>query len=469
MLSRVFGRGDMQDKQLLSQASEHGSLFLLGLCWLAAFEKAFRNGLPRLYVDQRDDRTALRGRLDINRQLRNHLAGRNLDRISCQYRELSFNNIIGRTLRWCNRILRGIFSRTDTPALRKLARADQLLASQGVPLGRVALGELDHIHYTSMAEAYRPLVRLSQALISATPERSGGEMKDGKTFLFSMTELWEYYIIEVLNERLEGYSIRTANDEIGLRRKLVTTTHEDSGESVDLFELRPDILVEKDSKTVAILDAKYKWVNTDRVSRDSSTYGIPREDIYQLTTYMTRYSVDSQNGSDMRAGALIYPWPMPFAFRKQNDNGMWNHYRWEAGGKNWKLQQKNGDNAWNLGLIDFALPVWGSLINIPKDDDNTLAWNRPFAVPNEKGEINLVLGNGWKCSESENNKFDLKFDDRTTVVNGLAKKEDTSYDVPEAIPIQHLEDAIDEAESELAGRVQKLIESKSINSTTYSL
>lgn len=444
MLARVLGRGELQDRVLRAHASEHGSLFFLALFWLAAFEKAYRNGLPRLYVEKRDDRAALRGRMDIPRQLGNHLAGRRLDRVSCQFRELSFDNVIGRTLRRCNRVLRSIFRGTNIQAMRQLARADQLLAAQGVPLKRVSPRELDRIQYTSMAEIYQPLMKLSQALLSAAPERSGGELKAGKTFLFSMTDLWEYYLLEVLNEGLgrHGYSVATANEDPERRKKLLLSpsSEENKDNPVELFGLRPDILIEKDGATVGILDAKYKTVSEDA----GTNYGVESGDVYQLTTYMTRYSGNNRGG--MRAGALVYPWPIPWAFHEKTDREKpaWNHeiLQWKPNKRGWHLYHGDSDNdRWNFGLIGFVLPVWAERFKV--DEETTLPWNRPLIFHDlVRGETGVVLGKGWvpyckrhpeaplELAKGENNTL-LVLKNTTLEENGYRRvqssKEDTDF------------------------------------------
>lgn len=467
MLSRVLGRGELQDRMLRAHATEHGSLFFLALFWLAAFEKAYRNGLPRLYVERRDDRAALRGRLDIQRQLANHLAGRRMDRVSCHFRELSFDNVIGRTLRWCNRVLRSIFRGLNTQAMRQLARADQLLAAQGVPLTRVSPRELDRIHYTSMAEAYQPLMKLSQALLSATPERSGGELKAGKTFLFSMTDLWEYYLLQVLNEQLgrRGYTVATANDDPKLQKKLLESTSDgdNRGNPGELFGLRPDILIEKDGATVAILDAKYKRVNQD----DEANYGVEAGDVYQLTTYLTRYS--GKNPGGMRGGALVYPWPIPWAYHHKS--AKWNHVPllWDAEEENekkkqWRLCYGDDENdLWNFELIGFVLPIWAERFKV--DEKAPLPWNRPLIFHDAvSGKAAAVLGTGWVYDCDRHPEAPLEFSEgnnsNVPVLQMTEPEKDGWGGVRPTQPTRDLMDAIEDSENDFAERIIKLIGGK---------
>ena len=138
----------MAEIERFSSENPLGSLFYLAMFWIGAFNRAYRNGLPRLYRNYRNDLPVLRGRMDVSRQLQNQLSGHNPDKIACNYRELTFDNIINRILRWCARRIRRILGGNLPGALNNLIRAEQLLASYGVPLRHhIDLHDFQHIHY----------------------------------------------------------------------------------------------------------------------------------------------------------------------------------------------------------------------------------------------------------------------------------------------------------------------------------
>ncbi|MFP4487428.1 MAG: 5-methylcytosine restriction system specificity protein McrC [Campylobacterales bacterium] len=59
-------------------------------------------------------------------------------------------------------------------------------------------------------------------------------------------------------------------------------------------EIRPDIIIEKDAKTVAVLDAKYKWYK--QIGKNgNSDYSVSRDDLYQMTTYLYHYGKENLN------------------------------------------------------------------------------------------------------------------------------------------------------------------------------
>ena len=60
----------------------------------------------------------------------------------------------------------------------------------------------------------------------------------------------------------------------------------------NMCEIRPDIIIEKNDKVVMIIDAKYK--NYLQFGK-SSVFGVSREDVYQMTTYLHHYGKEDQS------------------------------------------------------------------------------------------------------------------------------------------------------------------------------
>ena len=67
-------------------------------------------------------------------------------------------------------------------------------------------------------------------------------------------------------------------------------------------EIRPDILIAKSDRVLAILDAKYKALRPiGRFTRE----GVSREDLYQMTTYLYHYG---KSGAPL-LGLFVSPFP----------------------------------------------------------------------------------------------------------------------------------------------------------------
>jgi hypothetical protein len=200
-----------------------------------------------------------------------------------------------------------------------------------------------------MAENYRPLMQISKALLAGTPEALGGAQKMGQSFLYDITELWEYYLIAVLEEQLglEGFSVKSANDDEQEKEALLESDKE------LLFNLKPDILVYKDidENPIAVLDAKYKRIHNYDAGRAEHPYGIIRDDIYQLLAYRTRYF-----SADSKAPAiLIYPFESIISEGDALED--W-PISWH-GERQWilKLGKKDSQTDWKIDTMVFCLPI----------------------------------------------------------------------------------------------------------------
>jgi 5-methylcytosine-specific restriction endonuclease McrBC regulatory subunit McrC len=107
-----------------------------------------------------------------------------------------------------------------------------------------------------------------------------------------MSELWENYIIHVLEEHLKPpYRIVAGNfeeDEFLLQ-----------GPN---RQLKPDIIIYKEGDPVAILDAKYKAYH--HFGRQHGK-DVSREDLYQMSTYLLHYSL--RYGTRKLIGLFVSP------------------------------------------------------------------------------------------------------------------------------------------------------------------
>ncbi len=385
MLTRIWRSVD--SKKILQAVTEDatGSLIFLALVWMGTFSEAFKSGLPRLYVPKKGDIPALKGRLDINRMIKNRMTGRNLHLIPCRYRELSYDNIINRVIRRCYRIVRTVLHGYLPDSVSgELGRVEKTLASYGVPFDRkIAANDLDHIHYTSMAEAYEPLMKISKALIRSTPENLGGVLRQGQSFLFDITELWEFYFMAVLKEKLGGqYIVKTTNldkkhIDYGVSSHLLTP--KENADSI--FALNPDILIyergNKNSKPLAILDGKFKRVHNEIIyhGKQADYYGVKESDIRQLIAYCAGYGC--------KKGALIYPWDLPLAFVSLKDGeSKWHDtHQWKPSQKTWQTFS----NEWTIRLHSFVLPIlFDELRNEVLDKDLLYPF---YKIQVEKGKV----------------------------------------------------------------------------------
>ncbi len=99
----------------------------------------------------------------------------------------------------------------------------------------------------------------------------------GISLLFPMEKLFERYLEVQLRKQLPApYTLKAQAASLSLCK------HGDG----DMFQLRPDLLVQQNQKIILVLDAKWKLISTnDRENK----YGLSQKDFYQLFAYGHKY------------------------------------------------------------------------------------------------------------------------------------------------------------------------------------
>lgn len=249
--------------------------WLLAHLWKGMLTKALTEGqIPKEYQRITRNQKYFSGRLDISKQIRFNLT--DASKFYCTYKKLSLNNSINRTIRCAYGILN---NRGYSGIIGDLDAYDKRLQSMGVT-NQVELNEIDNVKYTRMTFPYIPVMRLSKTIIkhfNTTKEDVSNKM--GASYFLDMAELWEMYLLKLLQRglkrfRFSVYSPNTYHGECLLE---------------GMREIRPDILIEKDGRIVAIIDAKYKRYES---FGKTASQGVQREDLYQMATYLYHYATN---------------------------------------------------------------------------------------------------------------------------------------------------------------------------------
>ncbi len=250
--------------------------WLLLLMWRNSFERAMKTvSVPKTYVYRNENIRCFKGRLDVSRHLKQNITDQS--RFYCDYRPLTFDNTINRTIRCVYRVLAN--SKLASKAYLSIAEHDARLASFGVKNTAVTTREIDNFQYTRMTEPYRPVMQLSKVILQGygAGEYEGGSK--GPSFFVDMAEIWENYLLSVFKRKLPQYTFVSPNNENSGNWLLENSR-----------KLRPDFLVyDKKGNLLAVMDAKYKHYNRiGRYSNEPNAVSI--EDLYQMGTYLYRYA-----------------------------------------------------------------------------------------------------------------------------------------------------------------------------------
>lgn len=253
---------------------------------------ALRKGMPRSYVPQYEERPSLRGRLNTERQFSTLAAAPH--RLACDFDELSPDIPLNQVMKAALKRLASVSRRgKNQRRLRELA-----FTYADIEDVRPSVLRLDLIVLNRSNGRWRDLLNFARLLLGDKLQTTNSGSSDGHALLFEMSALFETYVAKLLKRALSGsgYKVKVQG---GYRDCLF------EGE-VGRFRTKPDLIVERNSKTILIIDTKWKQV-AQKV--DDKKEGVSQSDVYQLMAYSQLY--------DCNRVMLLYP-----HHRDLSENGM---------------------------------------------------------------------------------------------------------------------------------------------------
>lgn len=242
-----------------------------------------RRGMPRRYLEHRDDLTVLRGRLDIKRQFTTLSATPYI--VACRYDALSADIALNQIMKAAVMRLGRIARTSDNQLrLRELGFAYADVAE--VPISAL---RWDDVVLDRTSVRSRDLLNLARLLLSGRFQTTSIGKADGFSLLFEMDSLFEEYVTRLLKRTFAGTYLRV----ISQGGKLYCLETDDERR---LFQTRPDILIKRDDEVIQIIDAKWKKVDAHI---DNPKRGISQGDIYQMMAYGELYRCETLT--------LLYP------------------------------------------------------------------------------------------------------------------------------------------------------------------
>ena len=264
----------------ISFNSQNNSYWLIALLWKAMLNRALTTGqIPKEYITVTKNQKNYHGRLTIAKHIRANLC--DATRFYCSYKKLSMDNTI-------NRVIRSIYIILKSKGLSSLVAEfeayDKYLCSMGVGAKVVDVHEIDDIRYTRLSAPYKPVMELSRTILANHKAESSNDksVNSDVSYFIDIAELWEMYLLKLLQNNLPSdYYVYSPNTGFG-----------DSLLEGGMREIRPDIIIEKNGRVLMIIDAKYKDYTQ---FGKSALFGVNREDLYQMTTYLHHYGKEDQS------------------------------------------------------------------------------------------------------------------------------------------------------------------------------
>jgi len=246
-----------------------------------------KHGLYREYVNRVDDLTTLRGKLDVPGTVRNKLQHK--QRLSCDFDELSENNLLNQILKTTMMLL---IKQKSVKLENKSVIKKDLLFFDSVDYIDPVMIKWDRIRYQRNNQNYRMLLNICRLIIDGlllSTEKGTIKMA---TFLDDqrMSHLYEKFILEYY--RYHHPELRANPDQVQWNL--------DDDNDMWLPNMITDITLKSRDGRVLILDAKY-YGQQMQSNFDVQTYR--NANLYQIYTYVKNWDKD-QTGNV--SGILLY-------------------------------------------------------------------------------------------------------------------------------------------------------------------
>lgn len=241
-----------------------------------------RRGLPRQYRQCEEDLPAVRGRLDTTRQFTRNAV--RPDRITCRFDQLDSDTplmrVMAATVSFLVRHARSSETQRKLTDLRHLLADITQMPISCLPWRDVRIDRTNH--------RWENLFWLARLLLGRHWESTHWieDAPKGITLLFPMSDLFEAYVAALIRRGLahseHEWEVVTQG---GLRFCLGPYTGEPA-QSGNVFRTKPDIILRRGGRDVAIIDTKWKRLANDPLDKK---HGVDQADVYQLMAYARLY------------------------------------------------------------------------------------------------------------------------------------------------------------------------------------
>lgn len=251
--------------------------------------RQLKQGLCREYLNRREDAVILRGNIDMHGTIRNRLAGKRV--LTCEYDELSENNLLNRILKTTVMILLR-HANVDNEYKTDLKK-EMLFFSNVDTIDPISV-HWSSIRFQRNNDTYRMLVSLCQLVLEGMLMTT--DAGDYKLAAFideqRMSRLYEKFILEYYSKEYPQVKATASQIPWAL----------DDGVGTMLPVMRSDIMLSRDNR-VLIIDAKY-YTHTTQTQYDVHT--LHSNNLYQIFTYVKNKDAEFNDEPHEVSGMLLY-------------------------------------------------------------------------------------------------------------------------------------------------------------------
>lgn len=262
---------------------------LLAAILSKGISQQLKQGLYREYVDKYDELTVFRGKLNIQGTIKNRV--QNKQRISCEFDELSEDNIFNQILKLTATIL---IKNRNIDSEYKSELKKSMLYFGNISDISVSLIKWSTLRFQRNNQSYKMLMNICYLVIDGLLLSTQSGEYNMATFIDDqhMHSLYESFIRE--------YYRYHYGDEVSISASFVDWDVPEGSEDIELLpKMKTDITLQKGEKTL-IIDAKY-YSHTMQHHFDSNTFH--SANMYQIFTYVKNFDKE-QTGNV--SGMLLY-------------------------------------------------------------------------------------------------------------------------------------------------------------------
>lgn len=233
-----------------------------------------RKGLKSAYISQEDTLNVFKGKLLVNRHLKENIG--HAERFSLAYDEFNLNRPENRLIK--STLLKLQKISTSSNNLKSIRQ--QLIYFDLVAPSWNYASDFDEVQIDRTTKDYEEILAWSKVfLMNKSFSIFSGDNK-ARALLFPIEKVYESFVsmhIVDIFER-EHYSVSTQDTGRYLLKE----------ENRNIFSLRPDIVVKDKEENTIIMDTKWKRL----YDSPQENYGISQTDMYQMYAYSKKYNAN---------------------------------------------------------------------------------------------------------------------------------------------------------------------------------
>ena len=242
--------------------------------YLQEVRRLVKHGLKASYVKREENLNVYKGKLIVSEHIKSNFIHK--ERFYVGFEEYQINRPENRLLKSTLMKLQKISSSAEnTKEIRQLLTAFEL-----VDISRNYDKDFSRVIIDRNTKDYEMLMKWSKVFLKGNSFTTFSGTDNARSLLFPMEKVFEAYVAKHMKKIFGSDNLEVSTQDRG--HYLFSTLN---GKEHRKFALRPDIVVKRDGKSVAILDTKWKSLINDK----GVNYGISQMDMYQMYAYSKKY------------------------------------------------------------------------------------------------------------------------------------------------------------------------------------